>query len=164
MTKVTVVLLLPSLAVDWISSTPLTERTAASTFCVICVSISVGAAPGWLIVTLTAGKSMSGELLTSIRLNDTSPASVKPMKKTMGTIGLRIDHADMLRKFMTLAGASYRFVGKTGRTLSPGLRKPPARITTRSLPVRPETTAIPWSVTVPVFTSRRSTLLSLFTT
>src|SRR6185436_5630220 len=100
MTNWTLVLLLPSRAVDWISSTPLTERTAASTFWVIWVSISVGAAPGWLIVTLTAGKSMSGLLLTSSRLNETSPASVKPMKKTIGTIGLRIDQAEMYRKFI----------------------------------------------------------------
>ncbi len=42
----TKVWLLPSEAVDWISSTPLIERTAASTFWVIWVSISVGAAPG----------------------------------------------------------------------------------------------------------------------
>ena len=47
----TLVFELPSRAVDWISSTPLTERTAASTFWVICVSISVGAAPGWLMLT-----------------------------------------------------------------------------------------------------------------
>src|SRR5690606_17195870 len=100
MTNWTLVVLLPSRAVDWISSTPLTERTAASTFWVICVSISLGAAPGWLIVTVTAGKSMSGLLLTSIRMNETSPASVNPMNRTIGMMGLRIDHAEMLRKFI----------------------------------------------------------------
>jgi hypothetical protein len=102
-TNVTVVLLLPSRAPDWISSTPLTERTAASTFWVIWVSISVGEAPGWLIETVTAGKSMSGLLLTSIELNDTRPAIVNPMKNTIGTIGLRIDQAEMYRKFMSLS-------------------------------------------------------------
>ena len=58
------------------------------------------AAPAEGLATLTAGKSMSGLLLTSIRLNETSPASVNPMKKTMGTIGLRIDQAEMYRKFI----------------------------------------------------------------
>ena len=49
-----------------ISSTPLTLRIAASTFCVIWFSISVGAAPGCEMFTLAAGKSMSGLLLTSM--------------------------------------------------------------------------------------------------
>ncbi len=31
-----------------------------STFCAICVSISVGAAPGWEMLTLTKGKEISG--------------------------------------------------------------------------------------------------------
>ena len=46
----TKVLLLPSWTELLISSTPLTERTADSTFCVIWFSISVGAAPGWLML------------------------------------------------------------------------------------------------------------------
>ena len=47
----TKVLELPSLTVDEISSTPLMPRTAASIRWVTCVSISVGAAPGWVTIT-----------------------------------------------------------------------------------------------------------------
>jgi hypothetical protein len=45
----TIVWLEPSEAVEVIVSTPAMVRTADSTRWVICVSISVGAAPGWLI-------------------------------------------------------------------------------------------------------------------
>src|SRR3990167_2547586 len=104
------VLLPPSEAVDWISSTPLIERIAASTFWVIWVSISGGAAPGCEMLTLTAGKSMSGLPFTSNRLNATTPASTRPMNSTMGTIGLRIDHAERFRRFT----GSYRSVAALG--------------------------------------------------
>src|SRR5690606_9921229 len=48
----------------------------------------------------------------------------------------------------------------TGLTRSPSLTNPPARAITRSLPLSPATTVIPWSVTSPVRTLRRSTRLS----
>src|SRR3546814_16711335 len=73
-------------------------RTADSTRWVICVSISDGAAPGCEIATQTIGKSMSGWLLTSIRMKLTTPASVSATNRTIDGTGLRIDQAEMLRK------------------------------------------------------------------
>ena len=55
-----IVWLEPSDAVELSVETPEIERTAASTFWVTCVSISVGAAPGWVMVTITSGNSISG--------------------------------------------------------------------------------------------------------
>src|SRR5438309_57213 len=95
---------LPSLTVELISSTPSRLRTAASTFCVTCVSSSVGAAPGCEIDTNTAGKVISGFWLTFIRMNETKPARVSAAKRTRPGTGLRIDQAEMLRKF--IAGLS----------------------------------------------------------
>ena len=46
---------LPSVTVEVISSMPCSDRTAASTRCVTCVSSSVGAAPGWLMTTMRPG-------------------------------------------------------------------------------------------------------------
>ncbi len=43
---------------------------------------------------------MSGSFCTSMLLNDMMPASVSAMNKTIGTTGFRMDHADMLFKFM----------------------------------------------------------------
>ncbi len=62
----TKVKLLPSRTELLISSTPFTPRIADSTLWVIWVSISFGAAPGWLTETVAAGKSMSGALFTCI--------------------------------------------------------------------------------------------------
>ena len=41
------------------------DATASSTWRVICVSISPGAAPLWVIVTDTAGKVTSGKFFTA---------------------------------------------------------------------------------------------------
>ena len=54
-------------------------------------------------------------------------------------------------------------LGRTGTTLSPGLRKAPAVSTTRSRPVSPVAIVMPASETDPIFTSRRSTLFCAFT-
>ena len=97
------VLELPSLAVELIELTPLIERTADSTSCVIWFSISVGAAPGWEIDTLTAGNSMSGLLTTSMRAKLISPASRRAVNATSGMTGLRIDQAEMFRKLIYLS-------------------------------------------------------------
>src|ERR1700712_5409075 len=93
-----IVWLEPSDAVELNEETPVIERTAASTFWVIWFSISVGAAPGWLIWTITIGNSTSGCCWMSIRLKLTTPAITSAMNSTIGTIGLRIDHGEMLRK------------------------------------------------------------------
>src|SRR3546814_15712671 len=75
-------------------------RIAASTRWVTWVSISVGAAPGWLMSTSAPGKSMSGSFCTSMRTNEISPARVSATNRTIGGIGLRIEQAEMVRKFM----------------------------------------------------------------
>ena len=90
----------PSDTVELISSMPLRLRTAASTRWVTWVSSSVGAAPGWVIWTIAAGNSISGSFCTSMRAKATTPARNNAAKMTSGGTGLRIDQADMLRKFM----------------------------------------------------------------
>ncbi len=90
----------PSRAVDWIESTPAMERSALSTRWVIWFSISVGEAPGCAMLTITAGNSTSGLLVTSIRLKLTIPASSSATKNTSGITGLRIDQAEMLRRLI----------------------------------------------------------------
>src|ERR1700712_6125515 len=107
-----IVWLEPSDAVELIEETPVIERTAASTFWVIWFSISVGAAPGWLIWTITIGNSMSGCCWISIRPKLTTPAITSAMNSTIGTMGLRIDQAEMLRKF--IGSALWRDLGLHG--------------------------------------------------
>ena len=92
----------PSVTLESISSIPCKLRSAASTRCVTWVSSSVGAAPGWLIWTMTTGKSMSGWLLTSSRRKLTIPAIVSMKNRTSDGTGLRIDQAEMFRKLMLL--------------------------------------------------------------
>ena len=38
--------------------------------------------------------------ITNVLMNDITPASVSAINRTIGTTGLRIDHAEMLLKFM----------------------------------------------------------------
>src|SRR3546814_4796457 len=102
MTNWTKVSLVPSLSYDVISSTPLIPRAAASTRCVTCVSSSDGAAPGWFTITRTAGKLMSGLLLISICRKLTIPAISKALNTTSGKTGLRIDQAEILRKYTSV--------------------------------------------------------------
>ena len=95
--------LLPSDAVELIEATPAIERTADSTRWVICFSISVGAEPGWLMTTITIGNSTSGCCCTSIRMKLITPISISAANSTSGVIGLRIDQAEIFRKFMSPA-------------------------------------------------------------
>jgi hypothetical protein len=66
-----------------------------STFCAICVSISVGAAPGSLMSTFTAGKDTSGLRLIGNRMKATTPMKNSTTNKTMGVTGCRIAHAEI---------------------------------------------------------------------
>ena len=50
--------------------TPLMPETASSTFFVICVSSSAGAAPDWVTATWTMGTSMLGNLVIGNARND----------------------------------------------------------------------------------------------
>ena len=97
---------LPSLAVELMLRTPLSERTADSTCCVIWFSISVGAAPGCEIFTRTPGNSTSGLFTTSMRAKLSMPASSIDTNMTSGMVGFRIDQAEMLRKFMEMPRSS----------------------------------------------------------
>src|SRR3546814_16454690 len=88
---------LPSVTVEVMSFTLPMEATAASTRCVIWVSISVGAAPGWEMVTFAAGKLTSGIWFTSMLMNPALPRTVSMKNRTSGGTGLRMDQAEMLR-------------------------------------------------------------------
>ena len=92
----------PSEARELIVRTPETPRTAPSTFCVICVSISGGAAPGCETCTMMSGKEMSGLRLMGNLMKLTIPRKVSTRKATSGNVGLRIAHADMF--FMARPG------------------------------------------------------------
>src|SRR3546814_4645949 len=82
---------LPSVTVEVMSFTLPMEATAASTRCVIWVSISVGAAPGWEMVTFAAGKLTSGIWFTSMLMNPAMPRTVSMKNSTSGGTGLRMD-------------------------------------------------------------------------
>ena len=90
----------PSVTVELSSSIPSIVRTAASTRWVTCVSSSVGAAPGWAMMTIAPGKSMSGSLWTPIMRKETMPATVRPKNMTSGGIGFRMDQAEIFLKFI----------------------------------------------------------------
>jgi len=88
----------PSSTVEVICSMPAIVATASSTLRVISLSIWVGATPGYVIVTMTAGNSMSGRSSTPSFGKLMRPATVSPMKRTMTGTGLRIDQ---VTKFMS---------------------------------------------------------------
>ncbi len=54
----------PSVEIDDSSSSPATVLTAASILSVMSVSTDAGAAPGWMVVMVTSGKSTLGNLST----------------------------------------------------------------------------------------------------
>ena len=128
------------------------DATAPSTRWVICFSISVGAAPGWVTVTLTIGKLMSGWLLIAIRLKLTMPRKLSTRNSTIGKVGFLIAQLEMLRIAQAL------FAATTGLIRSPGWRNAPALSTTCSVPVRPLAMLKPPALTAPTLTGRRTTL------
>ena len=87
---------------------------------------------------------MSGFEVTGSRTNATMPMNNSTTNSTIGDTGWRIAHAEMF--FMSaLPRGSRRMRGATF-TFSPSRRKPPAVVTTRSLPVRPAPMMTPASV------------------
>ena len=88
----------PSSTFEVICSMPAIVATASSTLRVISDSICVGATPGYVIVTITAGNSMSGRSWTPSFGKLTRPATVRPMNSTMTGTGFRIDQ---VTKFMS---------------------------------------------------------------
>jgi hypothetical protein len=88
----------PSSTVDVICSIPEIVATASSTLRVISDSICVGATPGYVTVTITAGKSMSGRSWTPSFGKLNRPAIVRPTNITMTGTGLRMDQ---VTKFMS---------------------------------------------------------------
>ncbi len=81
----------PSSTVDVICSIPAIVAAESSTLRVISDSICVGATPGYVIVTITAGNSMSGLSCTPSFGKPIRPAIVSPMNRMMTGAGLRID-------------------------------------------------------------------------
>src|SRR5580658_5093534 len=66
----------------------------------ICVSISEGAAPGWLTKTETNGVDRSGLSVIGRRMNETTPNTSSTANSTSGNIGCVIAQAEMrLMKF-----------------------------------------------------------------
>ena len=88
----------PSSTVEVICSMPAIVATASSTLRVISLSICVGATPGYVMVTMTAGNSMSGRSSTPSFGKLRRPATVSAMNRTMTGTGLRIDQ---VTKFMS---------------------------------------------------------------
>src|SRR3546814_5006470 len=97
---------LPSVTVEVMSFTLPMEATAASTRCVIWVSISVGAAPGWEMVTFAAGKLTSGIWFTSMLMNPAMPRTVSMKNSTSG--GTRSEeHTSELQSLMRISYAVF---------------------------------------------------------
>ena len=88
----------PSSTVEVICSMPAIVATASSTLRVISLSICVGATPGYVTVTMTAGNSISGRSSTPSFGKLKRPATVSAMNRTMTGTGLRIDQ---VTKFMS---------------------------------------------------------------
>src|SRR5271157_2509276 len=98
----------PSVAVETMCQTPLRLETASSTFFVTCDSSSAGAAPDWVISTLTIGMSMLGNRVIDIDAKLTRPRIVRTTKATTAGMGRRIDQAETLRRM----GLSPRSAGE----------------------------------------------------
>ncbi len=88
----------PSVTVEAMCQTPLTLATASSTFFVTCNSSSAGAAPDWVISTLTTGMSMLGKRVIDIVRKLTKPRMVRTAKATTAGMGRRIDQAETLMR------------------------------------------------------------------
>jgi hypothetical protein len=92
----TVVVDTPSLIVERMFLTPARPEIDPSTLRVIWLSISAGAALGWVTATVTIGNDRLGLALTGRRMKAAMPASVATTNRTMVGTGLRIAQADML--------------------------------------------------------------------
>ena len=117
----------PSVSVEMTFLTPQILATASSTRLVTCVSSSLGATPGSVIVTDTSGTSMLGKRVTGSFEKLASPSATRTMNSRMAGSGLRIDQAEKFQ-FMALPLPSARRA--PGSTRSPSATKVPARNTT----------------------------------
>src|SRR5262245_56509381 len=84
---------MPSDDTDRSSSMPLTVLTASSILSVISVSICSGAAPGWMVVMTTVGKSTFGNWSTPRRENEKAPMTVSDTMSTVANTGRRTQSA-----------------------------------------------------------------------
>jgi hypothetical protein len=106
------------------------------------VSICAGAAPGRLAVTLTMGRSMSGNCWIFIARKPSSPAAVSMMKSRIEGTGLAMDQRETLN-----TAFPYGWAGPAAptpllmRTLSPSARKPRPLATTWAWASRPSRTS-----------------------
>ena len=93
----TVVVETPGEIVEVTRLTPSTDVSAASMRCVICVSISAGAAPACATVTVKPPKSTFGSWLIGRRPYAVQPANSSARMSRIGGIGLRIAPAEMFQ-------------------------------------------------------------------
>ena len=70
------------------------------------VSICAGAAPGRLAVTVTVGRSMSGNCWIFMRLKAITPSRVSMTNSSIAGIGLRIDQAETFMAGAMASGAA----------------------------------------------------------
>jgi hypothetical protein len=91
--KLTKTIETPSDEVERSSSIPLTVLTASSILSVISVSICSGAAPGWIVVITTVGKSTLGNWSTPSLVNENAPTTVSDRMRTVAKTGRRTHSA-----------------------------------------------------------------------
>ena len=93
----TVIIAWPSIAREVMCLTLPMLATAPSIFCMICASISLGAAPGCTTMTSTKGAEMSGLRVIGKRTKAIAPNAVSTANRISGKTGWRIAQAEMLR-------------------------------------------------------------------
>ena len=104
--KVIVVLETPSVIDDLRWWAPATLATASSTFLVTCPSSSPGDAPNCDTRTDMRGTSTFGILVIGSLVKLIHPSATSATAKTMGGVGFRIDHAEILSAIGALPSIS----------------------------------------------------------
>ena len=87
----------PSVIVEVTFLTPLMLDTASSIRLVTCVSSSLGATPGSVMITDTSGTSIFGKRVTGSFAKLMTPRAMSTRKSRIGGIGFRIDQAEMFQ-------------------------------------------------------------------
>src|SRR5262249_4940037 len=85
--KLTITCETPSDEIERSSSMPLIVLTASSILSLTSVSICSGAAPGWIVVMTTVGKSTLGKRSTPSLVNEKAPITVSERMRTVAKTG-----------------------------------------------------------------------------
>ncbi len=104
--------------------TPCSVATEFSILRATSVSICDGAAPGSVAVTVTVGRSMSGNCWIFIARKAIRPTSVSMTNSRIAGIGLRIDQEETFTAVVLQRSAPPAVPSATTRTVSPSARKP----------------------------------------